>query len=96
MTGPAMKRAKEVIAFIGMKPGDRVADIVAGRFVRVTDTLHRIDVARVKTDVLAAGFKLDGDSKAVANPADDPTKMVFDPAIRGTTDQFLLRFKQPN
>src|SRR5579872_7456374 len=33
LTDPAMKRA-EVIAFIGVKPGDRVADIVAGRFVR--------------------------------------------------------------
>ena len=25
----------------------------------------------------------------------DNTKMVFDPAIRGHTDQFLLRFKKP-
>src|SRR5579872_7501306 len=33
LTDPAMKRA-EVIAFIGIKPGDKVADIVAGRFVR--------------------------------------------------------------
>ena len=33
LTDPAMK-GKEVIAFIGLKPGDNVADIVAGRFVR--------------------------------------------------------------
>jgi len=33
MTDPALKRA-EVLAFIGVKPGDRIADIVAGRFVR--------------------------------------------------------------
>src|SRR5688572_29928389 len=33
MTDPSMKR-QEVLAFIGVKPGDKVADIVAGRFVR--------------------------------------------------------------
>src|SRR5260370_41814410 len=33
LTDPAMK-GPAVIAFIGVKPGDRVADIVAGRFVR--------------------------------------------------------------
>ena len=29
-TDPALKRA-EVLAFVGVKPGDRVADIIAGR-----------------------------------------------------------------
>ncbi len=33
LTDPAMK-APEVIKFIGIKPGDQVADLVAGRFVR--------------------------------------------------------------
>jgi len=33
LTDPAMKR-EEVIAFIGVKPGDHVADIIAGRFIR--------------------------------------------------------------
>ena len=33
LTDPSYKRA-EVLAFIGVKPGDRVADVVAGRFVR--------------------------------------------------------------
>ena len=33
LTDPSLKSA-EVIAFIGVKPGDRVADMVAGRFVR--------------------------------------------------------------
>ena len=33
LTDPAMK-GPEVLAFIGLKPGDRVADIIAGRFVR--------------------------------------------------------------
>lgn len=66
-----------------------------GAPMTVTETLHRIDKARVIKDVEAAGFKLDGESKVLANPADDHTKMVFDPAIRGKTDQFLLRFRKP-
>jgi len=33
LTDPAMK-APEVIKFMGLKPGDQVADLVAGRFVR--------------------------------------------------------------
>ena len=50
----------------------------------------------VKKEVLAAGFKLDGESAILANKADDHTKNVFDPSVRGHTDQFLLRFKKPN
>ena len=45
--------------------------------------------------MLAAGFLFDGESKALANPADDRTKNVFDPAIRGRTDQFALCFQKP-
>jgi len=48
----------------------------------------------VKSEVTAAGFKFDGASTILANPADDHTKMVFDPAIRGHTDQFLYRFRK--
>jgi predicted methyltransferase len=205
LTDPALKRA-EVISFIGVKPGDRIADIVAGRFVRAfaqavgptgkvyavetaevvkvhpevggmmkaltadpayanvvysadpvaaplprhldavfirqnyhdlhdkfmgpadvaafnrdvfaalkpggvyvvldhadapgsglsgTDTRHRIDEAVVKSEVEAAGFKLEAESTIFANPADDHTKFVFNPSVRGKTDQFLLRFRKP-
>jgi predicted methyltransferase len=31
----------------------------------------------------------------LANPKDDHTKSVFDPSVRGHTDQFLYRFKKP-
>ena len=51
--------------------------------------------AAVKAEVEAAGFKLDGESNILANPGDDHTKMVFDPSVRGKTDQFLLRFRKP-
>lgn len=68
---------------------------LAGSGIGATDNLHRIDPARVKLDVLAAGFELDAENSMLANPRDDRTKSVFDPAVRGHTDQFLFRFKKP-
>jgi predicted methyltransferase len=97
--GPADVPAFNKAVFDALKPGgvyvilDHAA--VAGSGIGATDTLHRIDGARVKADVLAAGFKLDGQSSILANPSDDHTKNVFDPAVRGHTDQFLYRFKKP-
>lgn len=67
----------------------------AGSGAADTDTLHRIDQATVRKEVEAAGFVFDGESKALANPADPRTAKVFDPAIRGHTDQFILRFRKP-
>ncbi|MGP7794816.1 class I SAM-dependent methyltransferase [Sphingomonas sp. CLY1604] len=60
-----------------------------------TETRHRIDPAAVRRQVEAAGFRYVGASNALANPADDHTRNVFDPAIRGRTDQFVLKFRRP-
>lgn len=96
--GPADVAAFNRNVFAALKPGgvfvvlDHAA--AAGSGLRDTDTLHRIDPAAVKSEVTAAGFKFDGASMILANPADDHTKMVFDPAIRGHTDQFLYRFRK--
>ena len=57
--------------------------------------LHRIDAATVIREVEAAGFEPDGASDVLHNPADSHTANVFDPSIRGKTDQFLLRFRKP-
>ena len=59
------------------------------------DKLHRIDPAIVKRDFAAAGFVLDAESDVLRNPADDFTKGVFDPSVRGRTDRFMLRFRRP-
>lgn len=56
--------------------------------------LHRIEKATVIREVEAAGFKLVEQSDALAKPADDHTKPVFDDAVRGKTDQFMLKFKR--
>jgi predicted methyltransferase len=96
--GPADVPGFNKQVYAALKPGGVYVILdhdAPGAPMTVTETLHRIDKARVIKDVEAAGFKLDGESKVLANPADDHTKMVFDPAIRGKTDQFLLRFKKP-
>ena len=67
----------------------------AGTGFSEVDTMHRVDEAALKAEVLAAGFKLADTSRALANPGDDRTKNVFDPAIRGKTDQFVFRFVKP-
>jgi predicted methyltransferase len=63
--------------------------------VRDTNTLHRIDPAVIKRDLAAAGFRLEAESAVLRNPADAHTLRVFDPAIRGRTDQVVLKFVKP-
>jgi predicted methyltransferase len=97
--GPADVPAFNRAVFAALKPGgvfvvlDHAA--VPGSGIGATETLHRIDKERVKADMAAAGFKFDGESNILANPADDHSKMVFDPAVRGHTDQFLMKFRKP-
>lgn len=95
---PALN-AFNAAVFKALKPGgtyvviDHVAP--AGSGLTDTGTLHRIDPAIVKKQVLAAGFTFAGESKALANPKDDHTLKVFDPKIRGVTDQFVYKFRKP-
>jgi predicted methyltransferase len=85
--------------FQALKPGGLylVADhaAAAGTGLDVPDKLHRIDPAIVRREVEAAGFQFVGESAALRNPADDHTLVVFDPAIRGHTDQFVYKFRKP-
>ena len=85
--------------FDALKPGGvfLVIDHI-GRGVTTVeqiDKLHRIDPALVKEQVLAAGFKLAAESDLLRNPYDLGDKNVFDPSIRGHTDQFIHRFVKP-
>ena len=84
--------------FDALKPGGVfvVVDHVANAGdTNATEDQHRIDPAVVKKEVEAAGFVFDGESDALKNPGDDHKAKVFDPAIRGKTDQFIFRFKKP-
>jgi predicted methyltransferase len=60
-----------------------------------TETLHRIDPEIVKREVQAAGFVFVGESNILRQASDPHTAKVFDPSIRGHTDQFILKFKKP-
>ena len=75
-----------------------IIDHIAADGAPVTETadkLHRIDPAAVLKEVEAAGFVFDGQSDVLRNPNDSHMVVVFDPAIRGKTDQFLFRFRKP-
>jgi predicted methyltransferase len=86
-------------AFTALKPGgyliieDHVAE--AGSGVRDAGTLHRIDPATIRSEVLAAGFTFEGETHVLRNPDDDHSKSVFDPSLRGRTDQIVYRFRKP-
>jgi predicted methyltransferase len=58
-------------------------------------TLHRIPKHFLIEDAKAAGFTIDGESAVLAHAADDHTKLVFDPTLRGKTDQFVVRLRKP-
>jgi predicted methyltransferase len=63
--------------------------------VEQIDKLHRIEPSLVKQQILEAGFVLEAESDLLRNPKDDHTLNVFDKGIRGTTDQFVFKFKKP-
>lgn len=87
---------KQILAML--KPGglyiviDHAAE--AGSGARDTGTLHRIDPALVKSEVLAAGFEFVEESNVLRNPADSKDKGVREVA-RGKTDQFVYKFRKP-
>jgi len=85
-------------AYDSLKPGGvyLIVDHVGapGTAATQTNTLHRIEPSVIKAEVEAAGFKLVQTSEILKDPADDHTKTVFDPSIRGKTDQIILKFKK--
>lgn len=97
--GPTDPAVLNAAVFEALKPGglwiviDHAAE--AGSGLRDTDTLHRIDPAIVRTQAEAAGFEFVGESEVLHNPADNYTLKVFDPAVRGVTDQFVYKFRKP-
>ncbi len=88
------------VVFDALKPGatlgvvDHIAD--PGDTRATVQKLHRIDPATVKADFKRAGFVLVGESNMLRNPADDHSLNVFDEAIRGKTDRFVLKFRKPD
>jgi predicted methyltransferase len=100
-----LKRLNVVVAgadksfFEALKPGGLLVVVdhaaLAGAPIETADSLHRIDPAIVKRELEAAGFALEAESDALRNAEDPKTASVFDPSIRGKTDQFVMRFRKP-
>jgi predicted methyltransferase len=97
--GPVDIAAFNKAVYSALKPGGLYVILdhsaAPGAPANVTETLHRIEASTVRREVEAAGFKFDSESSILANPADPRTVKVFDPSIRGHTDQFLLKFRKP-
>jgi len=75
-----------------LKPGGKLLIVdhaaAAGTGSSAAQTLHRIDEEFAKKDFTSHGFKLEKTWDGLRNAADDHTKQVFDPAVRGKTDRF--------
>ena len=91
---PAVELLKAIYA--ALKPGGVLGVIdhvgIAGQD---NAKLHRMLPQQARDVLTKAGFKIEAESNLLANPADDHTKGVFDPSVRGHTDQFMFRARNP-
>jgi predicted methyltransferase len=82
--------------YSALKPGGVLAVIdhvgVAGQDNK---KLHRMLPQQARDAITKAGFTIEAESKLLANSTDDHTKVVFDPSLRGHTDQFVIRARKP-
>ena len=85
--------------YAALKPGGTllVVDHSAshGTGLAAANSLHRIDREAAIAALTAAGFVLEAEETFYRRPEDPRTVNVFDPSIRGRTDQFTLRFRKP-
>ena len=95
--GTADKAIKALYA--ALKPGGTLVVVdhnaPEGSGVGAADTTHRMEKQAAIDALTAAGFVLEEESDLYAQADDPRTANVFDPAIRGKTDQFALRLRKP-
>ncbi len=95
---PDVGEAFDRAVFAALKPGGFYVVIdhsaAAGTGLRGDAELHRIERRAAIDAITGAGFVLDGESDVLRNPADKLNLSVFDAAVRGGTDQFMLRFRK--
>lgn len=82
--------------FTALKPGG-VFGVIDHVGVAGQDNaqLHRLEVSQARDALMKAGFTIEGTSDVLANPEDDHTKRVHDPALERHTDQFLIKARKP-
>lgn len=80
-----------------LKPGGKLLVIdhnaAAGTGKEVATTLHRLNEDWAKKSLAAAGFVLEKSYDGLRNPKDQLDKMVYDPAVKGKTDRYVLLYK---
>ncbi|AKH43653.1 putative methyltransferase [Altererythrobacter atlanticus] len=85
--------------FDSLKPGGTLVVVDhsarSGTGTQDSDSLHRIDKQAAIEALTAAGFELEAESDLYSQPDDPRDANVFDPVIRGKTDQFALRLRKP-
>jgi predicted methyltransferase len=97
--GPIDRHALLESLLAALKPGGIVGVVdhyaASGRDpLESVQALHRIDPAVVRRDFVAAGFEPDGESDVLRTRNDDYSLTVFDAAVVGRTDRFVLRFRK--
>lgn len=94
-TGPKALKA----LYDALKPGGTLLVVdhsaAAGAGLAAANSLHRMDRDAAIAALTAAGFRVEAESAIYIRPDDPRTANVFDPAIRGKTDQFVLRLRKP-
>lgn len=79
-----------------LKPGGVLGIIDhAGNPGENNDQLHRVEEQTVIDAVQTAGFIIEATSDLLRIANDDRSKRVFDPGMRGKTDRFLLKLRNP-
>jgi predicted methyltransferase len=85
--------------FNALKPGGTFFildhEAPAGTDVAGITKLHRIEKAEVIREVTSVGFRLVDEGTFLRRPTDDHTLPIFDPKVRGQTDQYALKFVKP-
>jgi predicted methyltransferase len=90
--------ALDKAVFTNLKPGGifYVEDHSAadGAGLAATSQFHRMDEAVAKSELMAAGFTLDGEGNLLRNPADNKAASNSETG-HFTSDRFMLRMKKP-
>ena len=85
--------------YAALKPGGTLLVIdhsaAAGAGLAAANAVHRMDRDAAIAALTAAGFTVEAESALYLRSDDPRTANVFDPAIRGKTDQFVLRLRKP-
>ena len=97
--GPVDTVAFDKAVYAALKPGGIFFVLDHQGWPGMTDAdiakVHRIDKAQVIKEVTSAGFKLASEGQFLHRPSDDHHLVIFDPKIRGHTDQYALKFVKP-